>query len=164
MEKFVNQLGEPDVQLKGLQIWIHGRQYPNEQDYWDGNWLNVTAHCGSHGANVWTSGPILHVPDLVRWLVALEEMKQSMSGGANLVSMEPELSVELKMKQLGQVGMRVEITPDHMSEEHSFEFELDQTYLPNLIDEVRKVTAQFPMRGKPDSYGETEQALGADSP
>jgi hypothetical protein len=151
VEKFAKQLGEPDIRLNGLQLWIHGRQFPIEQDYWDGNWLNVTSHCGAHGANVWTSGSILHIPDLVRWLAALEEMNQSMSDGADLVSLEPELSVELKMKELGHVRMRVEITPDHMNQEHSFEFELDQTYIPNLINEVREVLAKYPLRGRPDS-------------
>jgi hypothetical protein len=62
IEKFADNLGAPDIKLDGLQMWIHGRQFPNEEDYWDGNWLNVTAHCGSQGADVWTSGPILHVP------------------------------------------------------------------------------------------------------
>lgn len=53
-EKHADNLGQPDIKLNGLQIWIHGRQYPNEEDYWDGNWLNVTAHCGSQGAEVWS--------------------------------------------------------------------------------------------------------------
>jgi hypothetical protein len=74
IEKYAENLGAPDIKLEGLQIWIHSRQFPNEKDYWDGNWLNVTAHCGKHGADVWASGPILHVPDLTRWLAALEEM------------------------------------------------------------------------------------------
>lgn len=67
IEKFRDNLGPPDITLNGLQIWIHGRQYPNDEDYWDGNWLNITAHCGSKGADVWTTGDILHVPDLARW-------------------------------------------------------------------------------------------------
>jgi len=40
------KLGMPDLKLEGLQIWIHGRQFPDAADYWDGNWLRVTAHCG----------------------------------------------------------------------------------------------------------------------
>ncbi len=154
IEKFAENLGAPDIKLDGLQIWVHSRQFPNEEDYWDGNWLNVTAHCGSHGADVWTNGAILHVPDIARWLVALEEMNQSLSGEANLVSLEPELCVELNVKELGQLSLKVKITPDHMTQEHIFRFEIDQSYLGSVIESCRKVLARYPVRSIPDASGE----------
>ena len=154
IEKFGEHLGEPDIKLDGLQIWIYGRQFPNEEDYWDGNWLNVTAHCGSHGADVWTSGAILHVPDIARWLDSLEWMNKSLSGEADLVSLEPELVVELKMDSPGKISMRVEITPDHITQEHNFQFEIDQSYLMGLIESCRKVLAKYPIKGEPDVQGE----------
>jgi len=149
-ERFKDNLGDPDIRLDGFQLWIHGRQYPHERDYWDGNWLNITAHCGSKGTDVWTSGNILHVPDLVRWLVALEEMNQTLSGAADLVSLEPELSVELKITGLGQMQAKVDITPDHLTQEHSFQFELDQSYLESLIASLRSLLAKYPVKGKPN--------------
>lgn len=151
--KYVENLGAPDIRLEGLQIWIHSRQFPNEEDYWDGNWLNVTAHCGTRGADVWASGALLHAPDIARWLVALEEMNQSLSGEANLSSLEPELRVELSMKELGQISMRVEITPDHLTQEHHLQFEINQSSLPGLIESCRKVLAKYPIKGKPDAGG-----------
>jgi hypothetical protein len=154
IEKRAENLGVPDVKLDGLQVWIHGRQFPNEEDYWDGNWLNVTAHCGAQGADVWTRGAILHVPDIARWLTSLEGMNQSLSGEANLVSLEPELRVELNMKGRGQISMRVEITPDRMTQGHNFQFEIDQSYLTGLIESCRQVLAKYPIRGKPDAGGE----------
>jgi hypothetical protein len=150
METLGNHLGEPQIKLRGLQIWIQGRQFPDEQDYWDGNWLNVTAHCETYQASVWTNGPILHVSDLARWFADLETMNRTLSGAADLVSLEPELSVELEMNDLGHVGMRVEITPDIMTQEHSFEFEIDQSYLDGLIDNVRALLEKYPVRGRPD--------------
>jgi hypothetical protein len=154
IEKFAENLGIPDIKLDSLQIWIHGRQFPNEEDYWDGNWLNVTAHCGAQGADVWASGAILHVPDITRWLASCEEMSRTLSGEADLVGLESELVVELKMDSPGHISMRVEITPDHMTQEHNFQFEIDQSYLAGLIENCRKVLAQYPIRGKPDASGE----------
>nr|WP_290222152.1 hypothetical protein [Trichocoleus desertorum] len=151
--KYAENLGAPDIKLEGLQIWIHCRQFPNEEDYWDGNWLNITAHCGTHGADIWASGAILNVPDIARWLAALEEMNKSLSGEANLFSLEPELYVGLSMKKFGQISMRVEITPDHMTQEHSFQFEIDQSYLPGLIQSCCKVLAEYPIKGKLDASG-----------
>jgi hypothetical protein len=58
--------GPPALKVVGFQIWIHGRQFPDSQDYWDANWLNVTAHCGANGASVWVSGAIVMVSDLAR--------------------------------------------------------------------------------------------------
>lgn len=154
VETFAENLGTPDINLGGMQIWIHGRQFPNEEDYWDGNWLNVTAHCGSHGADVWTSGAILHVPDVARWLDSLEWMNKSLSGKADLVSLEPELVVELEMVSPGKISMWVEITPDHITQEHKFQFEIDQSYLAGLMESCRRVLSKYPVRGKSDSQGE----------
>jgi hypothetical protein len=50
--------------------------------------------------------------------------------------------------------MRVEITPDHMTQEHNFQFEVDQSYLPSLIESCRKVLAKYPIKGTPDTSGE----------
>jgi hypothetical protein len=32
-----DNLGPPAIQLAGLSIWVHGRQFPDLHDYWDGN-------------------------------------------------------------------------------------------------------------------------------
>ena len=55
IEKYAEKLDVPDIKLAGLQIWIHSRQFPDTDDFWDGNWLNITAHCGADGASVWAA-------------------------------------------------------------------------------------------------------------
>ena len=154
IRKFAENLGAPDIKLADFQLWVHSRQFPQSEDVWDGNWLNVTAHCGSQGADVWVSGAILGAPDIGGWLAALEEMNRTLSGEANLESIEPELRVELKMESLGHIWVRVEITPDHMMQEHVFQFEVDQSYLGKLIEDCRKVLAKYPVKGKPELSGE----------
>jgi hypothetical protein len=147
--KYAKQLGTPDIKLNGLQIWVHGRQFPDANDYWDGNWLRITAHCGTHGADVWTTGPILNLPALVSWLAELEDLNRSLSGEANLVPLEPELSVTLTAGQLGQISMEVEITPDNVMQEHTFRFNVDQSYLAPVIESCRRIVAEYPVRGTP---------------
>jgi hypothetical protein len=34
----------------GLKIWVLGYQFPNQNDYWDGNWLNVVVEVAVSGA------------------------------------------------------------------------------------------------------------------
>jgi hypothetical protein len=52
MLHFEEPLGAPDLQIAGLRLWVHDRQFPMADDYWDGNWLQVTVHCGAPGASV----------------------------------------------------------------------------------------------------------------
>jgi hypothetical protein len=140
------KLGPASIRLAGFQIWVHSRQFPQSQDYWDGNWLNVTAHCEAYGASVWTSGAIINLPEIARWADACEAMYQTLSGEANLERVEPELYVELKAGSLGHISMKVEITPDNMTQEHTFLLGLDQSYLPDLIKDCRKVLVDYPIR------------------
>ena len=150
-DKYAEQLGAPDIKLNGLQVWVHGRQFPHATDYWDGNWLRITAHCGTHGADVWTSGAILNLPALVSWLTELEDLDRSLTGEANLISLEPELCVRLSAGQLGQISMEVQITPDNVTQEHTFRFKLDQSFLKPVIESCRKIVTEYPVRGTPDN-------------
>ena len=144
-----NSLGPPALRLAGLQLWIHGRQFPDAHDHWDGNWLNVTAHCGAQGASVWASGSIIMVSDLGRWAAQCEKLYETGQGEAALQPCEPNLSVSLRASdRLGHINMRVEITPDHMTQQHRIDFEVDQSYLPPLLAQCRAIMAKYPIRGE----------------
>lgn len=146
MKYDLEKLGTPDLQLSGLQIWIHGRQFPSVEDYWDGNWINVTAHCGAEGASVWVSGNIIHLSEIRHLLTGIESMYKELKGKAELPCMEPELSVVLEAKNLGQIEMVVDITPNNLCQSHKFIFEVDQSYLPKLITECEAVLSKYPVK------------------
>jgi hypothetical protein len=146
-------LGPPDVKLAGFQLWVHGRQFPEAQDYWDGNWLRVTAHCGAKGASVWAGGAILMVTDLARWVDQCQELWERKVSEAALYPLELELRVILRSKDLqGHILLRVEITPEPGQQQHTFEFEIDQSFLPSLISQCRTVIREYPIRD-PQSGG-----------
>lgn len=42
--------GPPDINIAGLQIWIHGYQFAEVEDESDANWLRITAYCRAPGA------------------------------------------------------------------------------------------------------------------
>jgi predicted amidohydrolase YtcJ len=46
----------PALQLGMLRIWVDGREFPESQDAWDGNWLNIRAVCDYPGARVAVTG------------------------------------------------------------------------------------------------------------
>lgn len=143
----VENLGSPDIQIDGLKIWVHNRQFPEAMDYDDGNWLNITACCESKGAQIWVAGNILTLPELEHWLIDIEKMSKDLIGEANLDCLEPGLNIKLSVNKLGQLKMVVDITPDLLMQMHQITMELDQTYLVPLSTSIRKVLSSYPIRG-----------------
>jgi hypothetical protein len=144
----LEQLGPPSVRLEAFQLWVHGRQFPEAQDRWDGNWLNVTAHCRRAGASVWATGAILDTIGLLSFRDGLERLHRTLSGETVLESHEPNLVVRVAATDAsGHLRLRVEITPDHLTQAHWFEFEIDQSYLPAAVAQLESVLVAFPVRG-----------------
>lgn len=147
MDHYLTELGEPHIDLAGLKLWIHGYQFRDCNDYWDGNWLNATAICSEGGATVLVRGFFIRNDELFNWQCAVEKLSVDLAGEANLECMEPELGVTLTAKPLGAVEMEVNITPNHLTQEHSFQFSIDQSYLKPLSSQCARVLDAFPIRG-----------------
>lgn len=142
------QLGPAALRLSAFQLWVHNRQFPGAQDKWDGNWLNVTAHCGHAGGSVWATGAILDTIGLLRFRDELERLHQTLSGEAVLESHEPNLVVRVSATDsAGHLRMRVEVTPNHLAQGHWFEIEIDQSYLPSAVAQLTSLLAAFPVKG-----------------
>ena len=144
------KLGKPDVEIASLRIWVHGRQFDDSQDYWDGNWLRVTAHCAEGGGSARIHGSILHLSEIDRFAAACEVLQSTLRGKAELSCMEPNLGIALSASDSrGTIEVKVRITPDHLVQEHLFRFSIDQSYLPGITRGLRSVLARIPLRGAP---------------
>jgi len=142
-----SELGAPDLVIAGFQVWVHGYQYPDVTDAWDGNWLRVTAHCGAGGASVWAGGAILETVSFLGLARGLAEMHTTLRGDAVLDSHEPNVVVRvLTADRTGHVAVEVELTPDHLTQEHRFEFAIDQSHLPAVITQCNGVLERYPVR------------------
>src|SRR6185436_1288811 len=84
---------EPYITVGPLKISILGRQFPDIQDYWDGNWLDVIACCEGDGSRVEVRGPFIHLDELKRWKDELESFRRTLTGSVELQTIEPELNV-----------------------------------------------------------------------
>jgi hypothetical protein len=144
------QLGPPDLKAAGFQLWVHGRQFPDSSDYDDGSWLRVTAHVGAAGSSVWASGAILMVTELLLLGHEVGALPRAETQRVDWEPLEPELRVQFEQADsLGHFTMRVQITPDHLTQDHSFEFEIDQTYLRGIAEACRAIASKYPVRGHP---------------
>jgi hypothetical protein len=153
-EQFHANLNEPDLKVGGLTIWVHGRQFPAAQDYWDGNWLQVTARYDSVRSVVWTTGPIVRLDELLAFADGCESLYDTLSGLAKLDCMEPNLGATLTATTNGHIDAHVHITPDHIREKHEFNELLDQTFLPSIIAQCRQILIAHPPR-TPEKDSET---------
>ena len=93
---------EPDLKLDGFSLWVFGRQFPEANDYWDGNWLNVRAQVEVPGALVEAQGAIVFAPELAEF-VKLETLYTNLVGEAALRCVEPNLQVAIQVDSLGHV-------------------------------------------------------------
>ena len=133
---------------------MHGRQFPEAEDYDDGNWLYVTAHCSASCASVWAQGAILMVMDIVGFGAGCATLLSRDATSAALDPLEPELKLSLTaVDDLGHLRAEVEITPDHLTQAHRFEFEVDQSFLPGIIRQCSAIVQEYPIRGQRGSGG-----------
>jgi hypothetical protein len=143
----------PDLQLGALSIWIRGRTYPDDDDFWDGNWLDVLIQVATSHALVQAEGAILHASELASLVDACRTMHETLRGEFDLDCMEPALRLHLSLNPRGQLAFHVDLTADVATQRHHFEFELDQTYLTDFILAGDEALRRFPVCGTPDRSG-----------
>jgi hypothetical protein len=104
-------------------------------------------HCGAQGAEVTISGTFVRITELLAWANECQLLLERTNDAAEFPTLEPNLTVEMKLDERGHLETRVEISPDHLTQQHTFLFDLDQSYLPSLISAINKIAARFPERG-----------------
>ena len=152
-------LGEPDLKLGGLQLWVHGLENPGAEDPSDLDWLRATVRCDAEGASVHVHGAFLTAADISGFGRRCRALHDGMLATATLEPYEPALRIDLRrVDRLGHFVAQVDITPDHLAQSHRFEFELDQTDLPGLARGCSAIVARLPRRdsgdGKPACVSE----------
>ena len=145
--RLYKQLGEPDFQIAGLRLWVLGREFPDSEDYWDGNWLNIHVRVQASGAVVEASGPWLHASELAAFVDGLKRLSDDLTGEASLDCMEPVLRAKAIVGKRGDLKFEVDLTPDNLTQQHSFTFEIDQSHLPSAVTAGTKILQRFPIKG-----------------
>ena len=136
------------IQLAGLTLEVLGRRSLNSPKNDEDDWLSMSARCRASGAEVLVSGLIVSIPAIERWRDQMMQIQQSFLGTTTFGDLEQHLLVELMALSLGHIWLKVGITPDHMTQQHSFQFEIDQTYLSPLLVQCGALLDQYPLRSK----------------
>jgi hypothetical protein len=87
------------------------------------------------------------VPDVVRWADELGPLQAGLDGVATLTSDEPNLTAVVRSTdRAGALQLVVDITPDHLTQEHRLRFAVARSALPELIRQCRALVAAHPIR------------------
>jgi hypothetical protein len=133
-----------------ISIRVLGRLHPGADDFWDGNWLAtpIEAVVGKFQGKV---GASLRADELRSFREALRVLNATLNGEAVLKSMEEWLTLRIAAASRG----RLEVTGmllDRPGDGNQLIFkidDLDQTYLPRIIDSLDEVETFFPVLGSP---------------
>jgi hypothetical protein len=141
---------DASITLGPLKIWISQRQFPDHHDYWDGNWVAVTALCEGVGSRIEVSGSFLHLGELKKWKEDLEAFQRTLKGSVELPTIEPTLAIKIEEQKskTGHLNCEVQLTGEQMSEFHRYTFDIDQSYLPGLLGQLAAVLREFPIRNE----------------
>jgi hypothetical protein len=133
-----------------ISIRVLGRLHPGADDFWDGNWLAtpIEAVVGKFQGKV---GASLRADELQSFRDALRILYATLNGEAVLKSMEEWLTLRIAAASRG----RLEVTGtllDRPGDGNQLIFkidDLDQSYLPRIIDSLDEVETFFPVLGSP---------------
>jgi len=147
------QLEEPNIRIAGFQIWIHGAQLVDSKNYFEGDWLRATVHCGAEGSEVWLRNAILKSSELEKWMISSEEVLRSQEVSSVFECEQEDFSVILHARSNDELEMEVKITPNSRSQQHSYKFEIIQKDLVQLIASCGKVLKQYSIGDKNENTG-----------
>jgi hypothetical protein len=131
-----------------LRIEVQRWQYPNNQDFWDGNWLvtQIDARLGSFSGRV---PAMIRATDLHSFYEQLSALYAALEGDARLETIEGWITLELHGDGLGHIAIRGSLVDNPgIGNQLSFSFNSDQTFMVDLLASLSEVVAAFPVRGK----------------
>jgi hypothetical protein len=143
--------------VEHIRVEVLRREWPAADDYWDGNWLasRVAVRIGPW---IGAYDAMFRAEDFVRFRESVEAMHRDLDGSARFFTMEPFLSIDLKIDAHGRVSVEGDAKPEGAGRvfgEVGLDFQLsdfiDQSFLPALIAQLREIESAFPVKGDPSS-------------
>ncbi|SRR5579884_363669 len=133
-----------------LTLELLRRQYPDNEDYWDGNWVVTRFQATAPGFQAdFTEG--VHLQELVWLREELAKMHATLEGRIEWKAMDGFLELVAEVDRLGHIRWTVKlIYPAGVGARLTLEIANDQTYLPALLNQIDAALEAFPLRGQPN--------------
>lgn len=128
---------------------FHHRAYPEAQDYWDGNWVVTRIQAATQGFNADFTDQV-HLGDVVPFYEQVMKMHATLTGEATLAMMEEYLTVTGTLDARGGLDWSAMLSqPFRRDNRLQFTFRADQSYLPDMIQQLEHVLTEFGVWGRP---------------
>jgi hypothetical protein len=139
-------MGQKDSIHVGAEI--HYRQFPNNDDKDDGNWVRGVVNVNS-GSIRGSFECWLCTYDFPAFREAVEQLYESLEGEAKFSTMEDGLFIRLHGDGIGHIDAEVTAVDRSLGTfaTLSFTMQIDQTYLPEVVAQLRDIESEFPVVG-----------------
>ena len=139
-------LGEDNEKV---EIEVLSRTHPKSTDFWDGNWIDSNIHVEIPGYTAQFMA-CLRTDELSYFLDGLNTMHKMLKGKAILENLDEYIHFECEMNNLGHIEWKGKTCyPNGFGAELTFEFKSNQSYLEQIIRDLNRILAVFPVIGKP---------------
>ena len=134
-----------------LRLTILKRSIPEATDYWDGNWVDVRIEVSVGGFSADYPAQIRNV-ELFAFEEELARLYETLDGEAEFLTMEYWLEIRVQGDGMGHLKAHCIARDDPgFPNELRFTISFDQTFLPQVLRDLRQIRAMYPVLGRSDA-------------
>lgn len=130
-----------------LRLTVLKPSYPTSVEDWDKNYLDVkiTANTGAFSGEFNTN---FMTTDFENFKQQLRRLYDNLKGTANFGGYEHSDMIKVTGDGIGHLNAECKLLESSIPlNELTFELSFDQTYLPNIIDQLNQITREHPIIG-----------------
>ena len=134
-----------------LAITILGRNRPDCEDYWDGNWVGASVEVAAGGFRGEVSGD-LRTEELAAFHSELRTARRVPGRGCPISTLEEWFSLAITGDGHGHMELSCEVRDQPgVGNTLAFRLALDQTYLRPMVDQLGRAVSDLPVVGRRDA-------------
>jgi hypothetical protein len=138
----------PDLRLGPVSIWIQGWESPEDDGFWDGNWLVATVVGESDGGPIRMVDSCLRSEELQAWGKALAEVLAGRKALAATGFVESSVACEVRQAVDGAHDVGFELTPDDADRRVPITARVPSEELAAFVAALEGLEARYPIRGE----------------
>jgi hypothetical protein len=128
-----------------VKVSVLSRPYKDSDNYWDINWLICGVYIKIPGF-IADFSTYIRTDELKSFYDELRKMNSELKGTASLSTMERGVFIKSHIDKFGKIEWSVETQyPEGTGAELTFEFGSDQSYLCEIINDIKSIIEEYPV-------------------
>ena len=123
------------------------QNFPDSKDSWDRNWIEVNVEFKIDSFRGNFNGNFMTL-DFENFKQQLRKLYSDLKGYANFESTDNLVKIQMKGDGIGHIEVNCAVSDDGgFSKNFEFKIEIDQTQIPDIINDLNQLTKKFPIEG-----------------